>query len=105
MDQDKLKALIEEATTACYDEEEAFWGMFCTLQMRMTFPLQAKVGGSEASLTGLDEPNSDPQKGAMAQISRGGGDESVALTEVELVDPDPASAEWLAAYKYWLDQK
>ena len=102
MDDERLKALIEEATVSCYDEEEAFWGIFCALQMNVSFPLRAAVGGEGTNLIGLDEPSSSPQGGVMARVEKSGQEETVALTALELVDADPVSAEWLAAYRYWL---
>jgi hypothetical protein len=30
-----LEVLLEEATVDCYDEEERFWGIFCTLEERL----------------------------------------------------------------------
>ncbi|MFQ6100215.1 MAG: calcium-binding protein [Anaerolineae bacterium] len=102
MDEAKLKALLEEATTHCYDDEEAFWGMFCTLQMRLSFPLQASVGGETATLVGVDEPSSGLEQGVMVRIQKEGQEKTVALTDLEPVDPDPASGEWLAVYRYWL---
>ena len=41
----------------------------------------------------------------MARIEKGGQEGSVALADLEAVDPDPASAEWLAVYQYWLGKK
>jgi hypothetical protein len=38
----------------------------------------------------------------MARVQRGGQEETVPLAELELLDPDPMSAEWLAVYRYWL---
>lgn len=106
VDQNRLEELIEEATTHCYDEEEMFWGMFCTLRMQLAFPAQATVRGEAVALVGLDEPGSSPQKGVLACVRKGSGQEvSVPLVEVELVDPPPASAEWMAAYRYWLSKK
>ncbi len=104
MDEAQLESLIEEATAHCYDDEEAFWGVFCTLQMRLTFPLQASVGGETVTLVGLDEPSSGLQQGVMARVRKDDQDEIIALAELELLDPDPASAEWLAAYRLWLSK-
>ncbi len=102
MDEAKLKALLAEATTHCYDEEEEFWGLFCTLQMRLSLPLQASVGGETATLVGLDEPGSGLEQGVMVRVRRGDQEEAVAFTELEVLDADPASGEWLAVYRYWL---
>jgi hypothetical protein len=102
MDNAKLEALIEEATAACYDEEEAFWALFSTLLGRISYPLEARVRGEAVTLVGLDEPGSGLDKGVMARIQKGGQESTVALVDVEAVSPDPASGDWLAAYRYWL---
>jgi len=110
MDNAKLEALIEEATAACYDEEEAFWALFSTLLGRISYPLEARVGGEAATLVGLDEPGSDLEQGVMARIQKGGQESTVALADVEAVGPeaggpDPASGDWLAAYRHWLGER
>lgn len=97
----KLRALIEEATTHCYDDEEAFWGMFCTLQMRLAFPLSAKLKGGDVKVVGLDEPASGLEQGVVADLDGGG---QAPLADLELVNPDPTSTEWVAAYRLWLEK-
>jgi len=104
MDEAKLEALLEEAVAHCYGEEEEFWGMFCALQMHLSFPLQAGVEGDTVEVIGLDDPGSGLQQGVMARVNQGGQEQAVPLAELEIVDPDPASAEWLAAYRYWLEK-
>jgi len=102
MDKAELEALLEEATVQCYDEEESFWGLFCTLKGRLSFPLQARALGEAVTLVGLDENDSDPQAGVMARVQKGDQERTVALAELEPLNPDPVSAEWLAVYRYWL---
>jgi len=75
VDKERLQELLGEATVDCYNEEEEFWGMFCTLEDRLSFPLQARVRKS-------------------------GQEYTVALSEAEILEPDPVSAEWLAMYRY-----
>jgi hypothetical protein len=38
----------------------------------------------------------------MACIRKGGQEYNASLEELEFVDPDPTSAEWLEAYRYWV---
>jgi hypothetical protein len=102
MDEAKLKALIEEATVHCYDEEDVFWGVFSALVGRVSYPIQVSVSGETVTLVGLDGHTSAPEVGVIARIQKGDQEETVSLAEVEVVDADPASAEWLAAYRYWL---
>jgi hypothetical protein len=105
MDEAKLKALLAEATAHCFDEEDEFWGMFSALVRGLSFPLQATVSGEAVTLTGLDGHTSNLETGVMAQAQMGDQEKSVHLGEVELVDADAASAEWLAAYKLWASKR
>ena len=57
------------------------------------------------TLIGLDGPSSTLEAGIMAQVEKGGAQETVALSELEAVDPDPDSAAWLAMYKYWRSKR
>jgi len=52
LDKARLEALLEEATVDCYNEEEAFWGMFYTLEGSLSFPLQARVLDETVTLVG-----------------------------------------------------
>ena len=102
MDEAILEALLKEATAHCYDEEDVFWGVFSALVGRFSLPLQASVRGEAVTFVGLDGPTSDPETGVMACVQKGDQEETVPLAELELLDPDPMSAEWLAVYRYWL---
>jgi hypothetical protein len=102
MDEAKLESLLGEATVQCYDQEEEFWGVFCALISRVSFPLQANVAGETVDVVGLDEPSSGLDQGVMTRVSKGGQEQKMALSELDIVDPDAASAEWLAVYKHWL---
>lgn len=105
MDKARLEALLEEATVDCYDEEEEFWGMFSTLGDRLSYPLQAQLLGETVALVGLDDDRSGLRRGVMARVRKGEKEYTVALSELEMLDPDPVSAEWLAAYRYWMGDK
>ena len=102
MDMAGLEALLEEATVDCYGEDEEFWGVLYTLDSRLSFPLQARVLGETVTLVGLDDERSGLRRGVMARVHKGDVEYTVALSELEILDPDPVSAEWLAAYRYWL---
>jgi hypothetical protein len=53
-------------------------------------------------VVGIDERHSGLWRGVVVLVRRGGQEYRVGLAELESVDPDPASAEWLEAYRYWL---
>jgi hypothetical protein len=105
MDEARLKALLAEATAHCFDEEDEFWGMFSALVRGLSFPLQATVSGEAVTLTGLDGHTSDLETGVMAQAKMGDQETSIPLGEVDLVDADATSAEWLAAYRLWMSRR
>ena len=102
MDETRIQNLLEEATAHCYDEEDEFWAVFGALVGHLSCPLQARMQGQAVTFVGLDGHSSDLQVGVMARVQKGGQEESVALAELEVLDPDPVSAEWLAVYRYWL---
>ena len=104
MDKARLEALIAEAVTHCYDDEEAFWGLFCALQINVPLPLKATVGGKEVTMVALDEPSSGLKQGAMARVE-GGDKELVPLSDLEPPNADQAGAEWIAAYRHWIGQR
>lgn len=102
MDEERLEALLEETTVDCYGEEEEFTGVMCTLGEKLRFPLKATVVGEVVEVVGIDERRSDLRRGVVARVRRGDQEYRVGLAELEFVDPDPTSAEWLKAYRYWL---
>jgi hypothetical protein len=105
MDDTKLEALLAEATAHCYDEEEEFWGLCETLMVRLSFPLEARMGGEAVTIVGLDDQQSDLQEGVIARVRKGDQEQTAALADLEIVSPDPVSADWLAAYRYWLGKR
>lgn len=104
MEKSELEALIAEATVDCYDEHEAFMGILVTLDMRLHFPLTARALGETVEVVGLNESRSSLRRGILARVCKDGQERNVVLSELEFIDPDPVSAKWLAAYRYWLGE-
>ena len=102
IDQNRLEKLLEKAAVDCYDEEEVFWGGWSTLDNKLNFPLQAPALGEPVEVIGLDDTRSSLRPGILATVRKGGQEYQMALSELEFVNPDPTSAEWLALYSYWL---
>ena len=103
-DKERLRDLLLEVTADCHDDEEAFWGLFYTLaEGELKFPLKARALGEMVELVDLDGAHSSPRRGIVALVRKGEKEYPAGLTEIEFVDPDPASAEWLAVYRYWLE--
>jgi hypothetical protein len=58
--------------------------------------------GEQVEVLGIDESRSDLRRGIVARVRKGRHEYRVGLSELKFVELDPASAEWLAMYKYWL---
>jgi len=101
MDEKRLEALLAQATVDCYDVEEEFSGVLCTLDDNLNFPLQAEILGEPVEVIGLDDRRSSLRKGIVARVRKGGREYSVGLAELNFIALDPASTEWLAMYRYW----
>ena len=86
----------------CYGEDEQFWGLFYTLEEQLRFPLQAMVLGEAVTVVGLDGERSGLRRGIIARVRKGGWEYTAALAELDFVESDPVSAEWLGAYRCWL---
>ena len=103
MDKERLRDLLWEATADCHDEEEEFTGIFYTLaEGGLNLPLEARALGDLVEVVDLDGASSSLRRGIVALVRQGDREYPLALAELEFVDPDPASAEWLEVYRYWL---
>jgi hypothetical protein len=99
MDQSRLQELLDEATVDCYDEEEEFSGVLCTLDDNLKFPLQATVLGEMVEVVGLDESRSGLRHGIIAKVRKRQQEYRAALSELEFTNPDSTSAKWLAMWQ------
>lgn len=103
MDEERIRDLLWEATVDCHDEEERFWGIFHTLaEEGLALPLQARALGELVKVVDLDGARSSLHRGIVALVRKGEREYTVGLADVEFVGLDPASAEWLEVYRYWL---
>jgi hypothetical protein len=103
MDEERLRELLQGAMVNCFNEEEKFTCILLTLGERIHLPLQARIVGEDVEVIGLDDEQSDLRRGIVARVRKGGREYTVGLAELEFVDPDPESADWLAAYCLWLN--
>ena len=103
MDDKRLQELLDQATVDCYDEEEEFGGVLCTLEDNLDFPLQAEAMGEPVEVIGLDSRRSSLRRGIVARVRKGDKEYLVGLSELVVVDPDPSSAEWIEMYRLWAD--
>ena len=100
MDEARLRELIEEATTDCYDEYEEFWGMYNTLADELPFPFPAAVLGDPVEVTGLAQQSSE-RRGVLVELRKAGQRYTFPLSELEAGALTGDAAEWVAAYQLW----
>ncbi len=104
MGKERLSNLLQDATADCHDGGEQFWGLFYTLaEQSLNFAFKVRAMGDVGDLVDLDGAGSGLRRGIVALVRKGDKEHPVALAQLELVDPDPVSAEWLAVYRYWLE--
>jgi hypothetical protein len=102
--EERLRDLLWEVTADCHDEEEQFWSIFHALaEDGLDFPLQAKLLGEPVEVVDLDGGRSGLRRGIVALVRKGDRESPVALAELEFVGLDPAGAEWLDMYRYWVN--
>jgi hypothetical protein len=58
--------------------------------------------GEPVEAVDLEGTRSGLRRSIVALVRKGDREYPVSLAELEFVDPDPASAEWLGMYRYWL---
>jgi hypothetical protein len=101
--QSRLEELLSEAIIDCYDEEEEFTGVLVTLQENLPFPMRATLAGAPVTVHSLDDQRSTLRRGIVAEVERDAKTHYVSLADLEFVEPDPASAEWLAMFRWWAE--
>ncbi len=98
---ERYEELVEQATLDCYDEEEEFTGVLCTLEDELAFPLDATLAGVPVEVIELDSERSSSRRGIVAVVARDGQRFSAGLADLLFIDPDPVSAEWLEMHRRW----
>jgi hypothetical protein len=96
----QLDELIEEATVDCYDEEEQASGFFAVIEDNLALPFTTRILGVEASVTAVEIDDDGRIK---AVCERSGEQQRIDLIDLPLPSPPPSGAEWIAAYRRWVE--
>jgi Calcium binding len=96
----QLDELIEEAIVDCYDEEEQATGFFAIIDDNLAVPFTTRILGVEASVAAVVLDDGGRIK---AVCERSGEQQRVDLIDLPLPSPPPAGAEWIAAYRRWVE--
>jgi hypothetical protein len=96
----QLDELIEEATVDCYDEEEQASGFFAVIEDNLALPFTTRILGVGASVVAVEMDDDGRLK---AVCERSGERQRIDLIDLPLPSPPPAGAEWIAAYRRWVE--
>ena len=95
-----LTAMIEEATVDCYNESEQAAAFFTVIEEKLTFPFETTILGAPVT---VEQIRQGPGDHIVAICARGRALQAVPIVDLPLPSPPPAGAEWIDAYRYWLD--
>jgi hypothetical protein len=96
----QLDELIEEAIVDCHDEEEQANGFFTIMDDNLALPFMTPILGVEASVAAIEMDEFGRIK---AVCERNGEQQRIDLLDLPLPSPPPSGAEWIAAYRRWLE--
>lgn len=95
-----LAAMVEDATTDCHDESEAVSGLFTMLQDNVELPFETTVLGVAVTVERIDLTDGDE---IVAICVRGSVRQKLSILDLPLPLPPPRGAEWIEAYRYWVE--
>jgi len=96
----QLDEMIEEAIVDCEDEEEQVNGFFTIMDDNLALPFMTPILGVEASVAAIEMDEFGRIK---AVCERNGEQQRIDLLDLPLPSPPPSGAEWIAAYRRWLE--
>ena len=96
---ERLDALIEQATVDCYNEDEQVTGLFTMVEDNVGLPFQTSVLGVSVTVANVDLTD-DNQIVAICQ--RDGLRQAIPILDLPLPARAPRGAEWIEAYRRWL---
>lgn len=94
----ELDRLVEEATVDCYDESEQVAGLYTMIEENLAVPFETEVLGVVAIVERIDLTDRDE---IVAVCRRGRERQRIGLVDLPLPSPQPAGAQWIAAYRHW----
>ena len=114
-DELRQERIDDEIIVDCYDEEEEMMGWYYYLQEKLTFPFTAKYRSSAKGrgkkttqllqVVGMaDEDECNREIQVMIRLQQDGVKDQipVALSQLEGVEVDEATAEAIADWHYWV---
>jgi len=101
MNPTQLRALVDEATMDCYDEDEQVMGLYTMIQDNLDLPFETMVVGVWRDGR---QRRPDRQGCIVAQCARGQFRQAVSILDLPLPTPPPDGAQGIDAYRHWADR-
>ena len=96
----RLAAMIEEATVDAYGDSEQTTGWYTMLEEHLALPFETTVLGVTVQVARLDLRGDND---IVAICTRGREQQSVLILDLPLPWPRPVGAEWIDAYRHWIE--
>lgn len=100
LSEDRLAAMIEEATVDAYNESEQLTGWFTMIEGNLEVPFESRILGVQVTVERIDQDRDDR---ILAICRRGGETQALPILDLPLPSPPPRGAEWIEAFRRWLD--
>lgn len=94
----RLDALVEEATTDAYNEDEQIVGFLTLIDDSLATPFETNALGVDGTVERVDLTEGEE---IVAICRRGSKTLRVPMVDLPLPFPPPRGAEWIAAYRSW----
>lgn len=92
--------MIEEATVDANDLSEQASGFFTMIEQHLTCPFPTTVLGLPVIVESIELNDGDQ---IVALCSNAGRRQAISVVDLPMPPQPPAGAEWIAAYRQWLD--
>ena len=100
LDADEIAEALEEATVDAMDDDEQHGGLATMVQEAVVFPFPAKVIGQQVQVVAAEWSDMD-SRGVDLIVELDGKRYAIAAQSVELIQPLPEGAVFLAAFLDW----
>jgi len=100
LSQQRLAALVEEATVDAYNESEQAMGFYTMLENDLRLPFDTEILGVTVTVESIDIAGNDDER-LVAVCRKGKVSQRISLEDLPLPSTLPAGAEWILAYRHW----
>ncbi|MBV8488619.1 MAG: hypothetical protein JO161_10105 [Planctomycetaceae bacterium] len=100
LDANRLRALIDQATSDSYDESDEHAGLLGMIREEVACPFRARVQGEDVECVRFEWPKVGDGLNAICR-SQKGKSRTVDIGSLEWTDPLPKGHEWIEAYLAW----